>query len=599
MRTLPRFAVTAVAALAMLLMAAPARAQVMQSVPSDAVVVVKVKNIADVSAKVAALSQQWGLANIRPELNDPLGTLLTAANLGPGLDKAGEAAFAMLDMGGKGGGPRGEPNMVILVPVTDFKAFAGSLPNAKPDGDMMSFSMGGNPQPGFVASWGKYAALSPNKASLAKPGTGLQAAGATAKELASKDVVVYANLKVIRQAVLPMFQQNKAQMLQMIEQQMANAPGANPKYAPVFRAYMGQIFGVAEGFLRDSDGATFGVTLGKDGITTSLVTEFAPDSYAGQAFKGMKNTDASFTAGLPEGKYFVYGGVAIDKAGIQMMNDFIAPIEKEIAALGDEGKPIMAYVAAVKEYFAATKSSTFGLVAPAANAIQQEGVIQMVNVVTGDTAKMLAAQKKMLAVQNEFMALSGIGGLNIKTDYKEGARTIDGIKFDSVTTAMQGQPQTPQEQQAAFLLQMLYGAKGMNAHSGVIGNEKLLMVAGGNDALLTSAVAAAKNNADPLGKGIAQKVSAGLPQNRLGAVYLQVDTITSTVLDVMALRGMPGGVKLPPNLPPLAAAVATEGSALRIDGYIPAQTVQSLIAAGMQMWLQGMQGGGAGQPGGL
>jgi hypothetical protein len=36
-----------------------------------------------------------------------------------------------------------------------------------------------------------------------------------------------------------------------------------------------------------------------------------------------------------------------------------------------------------------------------------------------------------------------------------------------------------------------------------------------------------------------------------------------------------------------------------VDGYIPAQTVQSLIAAGMQMWLQGMNGGGAGQPGGL
>ena len=156
MRIVPRFAVAA--AIALVMMCSPfARAQVLQSVPSEAVLVVKVKNIQDVSAKVAALSQQWGLANIRPELNDPLGTLLTAANLGPGLDKAGEAALAMLDFGQHGG----EPNMVILIPVTDFKAFAGSLPNAKPDGDMMSFSMGGNPQPGYASGWGKYAALSP------------------------------------------------------------------------------------------------------------------------------------------------------------------------------------------------------------------------------------------------------------------------------------------------------------------------------------------------------------------------------------------------------------------------------------------------------
>src|SRR4029078_4704571 len=85
MRIVPRFAVTA--AIALVMMCSPfARAQVLQSVPSEAVLVVKVKNIQDVSAKVAALSQQWGLANIRPELNDPLGPLLTAANLGPGLD---------------------------------------------------------------------------------------------------------------------------------------------------------------------------------------------------------------------------------------------------------------------------------------------------------------------------------------------------------------------------------------------------------------------------------------------------------------------------------------------------------------------------------
>ena len=42
------------------------------------------------------MSQAWGLANIRPELNDPLGTLLTAANLGPGLNKNGEAAVAIM-----------------------------------------------------------------------------------------------------------------------------------------------------------------------------------------------------------------------------------------------------------------------------------------------------------------------------------------------------------------------------------------------------------------------------------------------------------------------------------------------------------------------
>ena len=71
MRHARRFAL-AVVALAMLFTSSLARAQVLQQVPTDALVVIKIKNLQDVSTKIAALSQQWGLANIRPELNDPL-----------------------------------------------------------------------------------------------------------------------------------------------------------------------------------------------------------------------------------------------------------------------------------------------------------------------------------------------------------------------------------------------------------------------------------------------------------------------------------------------------------------------------------------------
>src|SRR3954471_14905441 len=248
MRSVCRFK-AALVALAMLVAAgSTARAQVLTMVPSDAMVVIKIKNMKDVSDKVAALSQAWGLANIRPELDDPLGTLLTAANLGPGLNKSGEAAVAVMRPAGPG-----EPNMVFLVPVTDYKAFAAALPNAKAEGELMTFSMGGNPQPGYVANWGQYAAISPQKDMLAKKGSGLMAAGASKKELDSKDLILYANMKVIRELALPAIQQNRQQILQSIDQAMANGPAANPKYAPLMKAYVGQLINVAEGCLRDAD----------------------------------------------------------------------------------------------------------------------------------------------------------------------------------------------------------------------------------------------------------------------------------------------------------------------------------------------------------
>jgi hypothetical protein len=591
MRHVRRFTL-AVVALAMFFAASATRAQVLPLVPSEALVVIKIKNIQDVSSKIATLSQQWGLANIRPELNDPLGTLLTVGGLGPGLNRNGEAAIAIM----KPAAGAGEPDVVVLVPVSDFKAFAGALPNAAPEGELTMFNPGGKAV--YAANWGQYAAVSPQKELLAKKGGGLKATGVAAKELDTKDVTVYANLKAIRGDVLPLIQQNKGQMLDGIAQAMAQAPGANPKYAPVMKAYLGQFVNTAEGFLRDADAATFGIALSKEGISTTLLGEFEPSSYSGKAVTAMKNSNASFTAGLPQGKYFMFGGFVVDQTSVQLLNDFIAPIEKEIQNLGADGKPLLEYVASMRDYMAATKQANFGMVAPAAAAIQQQGAIQIVTLLNGDSAKLIAAQKRMLSVQDEIMKVTA-GGLAGKTTVTPSAKTIDGVTLDQFKTSFIGTPKTPEEQQALFIMQMLYGQGGMTGYTGAVGADKVLGVVGANDALLTSAVQAAKSGADELAKGPTESVLKALPPSRRAAIFVSVDTIASTVLDVMAMRGMPGGVKLPPNLPPLAAAIATDGTAVRMDGYIPAQTVQALIAAGMQMWRQNMQGGGAGQPGGL
>src|SRR5206468_11605611 len=137
--------------------------------------------------------------------------------------------------------------------------------------------------------------------------------------------------------------------------------------------------------------------------------------YAGKAIAGMKNTDASFTTGLPAGKYFMYGGLAINsEVDLKLFDDFVAPIEKELKALGAEGQPILDYGNAMRSFLGATKQMNFGMVAPPANAIGQQGLIQGVSVVTGDTGKMSAAQKQMMATQDQIMKMTGTGDL-VKT----------------------------------------------------------------------------------------------------------------------------------------------------------------------------------------
>ena len=56
---------------------------------------------------------------------------------------------------------------------------------------------------GFAANWGTYAALSPTQALVSKKPGGLKLSGMAAKEMQSKDAVLYANIPAMRSKLLP------------------------------------------------------------------------------------------------------------------------------------------------------------------------------------------------------------------------------------------------------------------------------------------------------------------------------------------------------------------------------------------------------------
>jgi len=355
---------------------------------------------------------------------------------------------------------------------------------------------------------------------------------------------------------------------------------------------MEQILNTVEEFMTDSDGAALGITLSKEGISTALLADFRADSRMGKAFAGMKNTNSTFTAGLPDGKYLFFGGAAIDPAGMALLNQFLAPIEKAIADMGEQGKPLMAYMNGMKDYLNATKQMNFGMIAPPANALQNgQGFIQAVSVTTGDTGKLTTAMKAMMDQNAAMMAASG--ATNVKTTVTPGAKTLAGVTLDSYSTTL-GEAQTPQEQQMAFMMQMMYGKNGPSGYIGKVGDEKMITTIGGDDAFATSAVTAASQNVDALARGTAGGVAANLPKERLGAAYIPVDQIATVVLDIMAARGVPGGVKLPANLPPIGMTFGSDGAAFRVDGFIPSPLIKSMVAAGLQIYLQQMPGGAQG-----
>jgi len=99
-----------------------------------------------------------------------------------------------------------------------------------------------------------------------------------------------------------------------------------------------------------------------------------------------------------------------------------------------------------------------------------------------------------------------------------------------------------------------------------------------------------------------QPTSQQLPQQRLAAFYVGLDQIATTAANYAKAFGMPVNFQLPPDLPPAGVALSTTENTIRGDGFLPTQTVQSIIAAGMQTYMQmqgGQQPGGAGGAGGL
>src|SRR4029077_7245920 len=118
------------------------------------------------------------------------------------LNEAGDAAIAVLPNEDK---TKDEPSVVVLMPVSDYKAFIGNFAGATTEGDITSVTFPKSGKPGFVAQWGDYAAMSPNKSSVTKKPAGLEVTGLAAKELDAKDIVIFANMKSIREVALPKF----------------------------------------------------------------------------------------------------------------------------------------------------------------------------------------------------------------------------------------------------------------------------------------------------------------------------------------------------------------------------------------------------------
>lgn len=597
-----RFRSAAFAAIALsLLLSQWVAAQALNLVPADTLFFVKINNAQQVSQKFANYTTELGIAQFQPALQDPIGEVKTRMGIQQGLREDGDVIFAFVDP--QTTGVRDDQSMILLLPIADYDAFLGNFEGVQTEGDVSQFHFAGanGGQPSFAAHWGEYAAISPARELVSQqPQTGVTVEGLAARQLDGQDAVFYANIEKMAVTLLPQLRENRERIVADIRRELDTNP-QQQRFAPVVTAAIERALDISEAFLEDAQSATWSLHIGERGLNTTWTAEFKPDTYGARAIADLNGENDALITGLPEGEYLMYGGSAVDpQLASRLFDDLLNPV---IAALGTieggDAATASRFVEAMKTYYGSSTSQSWGMLAPTA-ALGEESLVQTVVVARGDAEQLRASQKDLFQLQNELMqAFSGEVGQEMTINITENATTVGDVQLDRFTTEINLDANSPEAAQAEQALAMIYGPGGLGGYTGVV-DGKLITATGVPEARMQEVIDAAKAEQNHIaGKAHIQAVADELPEQRVAVAYVALDQWVSTIAVYAAQFGLPVQVQLQPDLPPIGVSLAGEGEALRLDVHVPTDLVQSLVAAGMQVFLGAMAPGGPGGPGGL
>jgi hypothetical protein len=561
-------------------------AQQITSVPNNAVAMVKVNNLEKVSQKVSMLSKQWGLAVLEPRLADPLATLQQKMGIKDGLNKSGEAAVIFFQSG------MGAPEPLVLLPVTDYDVFLKNFPDAETKDGISTITWPADDMatPAYVAKMGAFAAISPSRAIVTAKPAATKLEGLAAKEMAEKDVVAYVNFKGFRMQAVQALGFGRMMAVGQIDQMVKGGGDDKAKYAPVVKAAADQLFNGLDHFINETQAMTYGVSLSDEGVQVTYMAEFEAESYLGGLVKKW-NSPAASIAGLPQGQHAVTGALTLDSGTIvQVLDDAASPVVVEVQRLGDEGKPFLDYYQTLKDACTSTKSESFAISA-SDGAVGKSPIFESVVVMNGDAEKLVTLQRNVvtqqLEVQKRFVP-AGTPMPEVKVEDK--AMTVNGVQLSRMTTKVDAQGGGPQEQ----MVKAMYGEEGLSVLFGKVAPDKAIVVRSGDQQKIAAAIDAAKAGA-PLMDAQTQQVAARLPSNAFTMVFIHGEPAMKLAGRVSEMvTGIPVKMQIPPNTPPIGMTMATDGSAVRGDIFVPSALVQSAISAALQEAIKQQQAPNAG-----
>lgn len=574
-------------AMAGLAMAAPP--PVADRVPANAAGVVMVRNISESHDRVKHIIEMFPKRE-NAEDEDPLKEIDEMLDT-PGFNKSGSAAMVLLP-GVDGTVTQGQdPDIMVIVPVSDYKAFVTKFGgNASDKVTKVEFKKDGEAggeedKPKFARDIGGGYAIVTSKQEIAEAFEGKGGNAEAHAKLMGKagsriaddaNVLLVGNFKALQPAIHEMVEGIKSQG-EMASMMM----GANPQAGNQAAAGIAMFTSVIENLEKDGQSGVMGVNIGDAGITLDFGAQFSEGTESAKMFDGEGHSDHLIKS-LPNQPFYFAGAVDTSHAGLKQMLTKLQATAKAAAeeaakkSADNSGKPATTKTPGTLDNFMSTLDNSTGYAFSMGQspALMGGGLLLRTTAYSesADPAKLLATMRENTKKADGMVE----GGLTTKVTYTPDAAKVGDVSADSWKIGFTADPNDPSAAQAKQMMGMIFGPGGL---SGMVAPAKhgLVSIMSNDTDFLGKSLEAA-NGGKNQGDDEQLAAAAGhLPKGRNAEFYIGVKPIAESVLGLMAMfSGNAPEVKLPEKVSPIAIGAATDAGAGHIRVFVPQDVVQTL-----------------------
>jgi hypothetical protein len=532
---------------------------VLEAVPADAAIVLKVKNPKSLAERLAKLADAVveGSGQQLQDQSQMLGLLVANPTL-EGVNMEGDwyAAAFLAD-------PQSPPEVVFLVAASDAAKMKAAMP-----GEVKFFTSG------------KYGIYTGDEAAAEKIAARLKGTGKSINTAIDKasgalldkgDLAVFINI----QRLTEVFGDQIAGALAEARQNLENLPGELPPGAPAgFNPE--QVKQFAEGALKaveqgskDLLSCAIAARVEEAGVGFEELLRFTANSATDKLFSKHKPSAMPNLALLPAGA-IAYMGIQVDLP--ELMNLSMTMMKQY---LGDNPDAIKAFDASLKEMSSLKYGS---IVYSVALGDLAEGLIRMATITEVDSPK------KMRELSQKMMKGFGtieMPGFKQKVSYEPDAEKYGKETADLLKTEFEFEAGDPSAAMIGQMMQSFYGPEGMVARS-VYQADKVVQTIGGGQDVMKSLLAALAKKPSASEKSATAKTRARLGEK--ANLVLLLDLPGTVVKTLKAVSESQFGMFLPINPEMikelenessyLGVAVATEAQGLRVNTHIPIEQIK-------------------------